>query len=265
LNDLVKRTLTGAVFVAVLITGSIYNKWSFFGLFLLICVAAIKEYIDIFKTKYEDLSHILPILGGASIFCLVFFDHIMLAAAVLCLLVPFIMINELFANNKDPLQNIAVSATSLFYITIPLSLLILLTNATRQYSFQPLLGSLFLVWSADTGAYLAGRAFGKHKLYERISPNKTWEGAIGGFLLCISIGYVISLYFTILSNTEWMGLGAVVSVFGVIGDLIESQIKRNLNIKDSGNILPGHGGILDRFDAFIFCIPFIYLYFQLTA
>lgn len=122
-----------------------------------------------------------------------------------------------------------------------------------------------MLWTNDTGAYLAGRFFGKHKLFERISPKKTWEGSIGGGILTIGVAFILSVYFTNLDQTNWIVLAILVAVFGGLGDLVESMLKRSLNIKDSGNLLPGHGGILDRFDGLLLSIPFIYSYLYLIS
>ena len=118
-------------------------------------------------------------------------------------------------------------------------------------------------WVNDSGAYVVGSLIGKTPLYPRISPNKTWEGTLGGVFFCLVTGYIFSLYYTMLSTVDWMVLGAITAIFGSLGDLIESMLKRSVDKKDSGNLLPGHGGMLDRFDAFIFLLPFAaaYLYF----
>ena len=127
-----------------------------------------------------------------------------------------------------------------------------------------------MVWASDVAAYFGGRAFGKRKLFPRISPKKTWEGAISGLFGAMAAGLLIYLIyhnlniFNLLDLKDWLILGAITAVFGITGDLVESMLKRSVNIKDSGNLLPGHGGFLDRFDAFIFVIPFAYLYIAIT-
>src|SRR5690606_12644057 len=107
---------------------------------------------------------------------------------------------------------------------------------------------LLLIWAADTGAYIAGKNFGKHKLLERVSPGKTWEGWVGGTVLAVVVSYVLALFFQDLALYQWIGVAVLVAIFGVLGDLVESLLKRSLGVKDSGTLLPGHGGILDRFD-----------------
>jgi phosphatidate cytidylyltransferase len=135
---------------------------------------------------------------------------------------------------------------------------------TDTYSYQIILGFFILLWTNDTGAYLSGKYFGKHKLFERISPKKTWEGSIGGGILTLAFAYVLSIYFTNLNITNWLIIGVLIAVFGGLGDLVESMLKRSLGIKDSGKLLPGHGGILDRFDGLLLSVPFVYGYLQLS-
>ena len=131
------------------------------------------------------------------------------------------------------------------------------------YSWQVIMGTMLLLWASDSGAYFAGKTFGRHKLFPRISPGKTWEGWFGGTLTAILVGYLISLYFHDLNLPQWLGIAIIVSVFGVLGDLIESLLKRSLQVKDSGTLIPGHGGILDRFDSLVLVVPFIVAFLKL--
>jgi phosphatidate cytidylyltransferase len=137
-------------------------------------------------------------------------------------------------------------------------------NADDSYAKTTILGVFILIWSNDSFAYLIGKNFGKIKLLNRISPNKTVEGFIGGMVACFIMSYFIAQYFTALSLTQWIVLAGLVSVFGVLGDLIESMFKRQGGIKDSSNFIPGHGGFLDRFDSVIFAAPFIFIYLQIV-
>jgi phosphatidate cytidylyltransferase len=125
------------------------------------------------------------------------------------------------------------------------------------------MGFFLLLWTADTGAYLAGRTFGKHKLFERVSPKKTWEGSVGALLLVTIVGYAISFVFDDLTATNWMVVAVLILVFSTFGDLFESLLKRNLQIKDSGSLLPGHGGVLDRFDGLFLAAPAVFFYLML--
>ncbi|MCB0380058.1 MAG: CDP-archaeol synthase, partial [Flavobacteriales bacterium] len=165
--------------------------------------------------------------------------------------------------------NVAYTIMPIFYVVLPFILLYHLGyynnhQFTNEFSYPIIWGYFFILWSNDTGAYLSGRFFGKHKLFERISPKKTWEGSIGGAVLSVVVAYVCSMYFEQLSVTDWIVVALITVVFGSLGDLVESMLKRSLNIKDSGNILPGHGGILDRFDGLFISIPFVYAYLILS-
>jgi len=122
-----------------------------------------------------------------------------------------------------------------------------------------------MLWANDTGAYLSGRSFGKHKLFERISPNKTWEGFIGGILLAVVIALNLEHYFGALSKWEWVTMAVIIGVFGTLGDLVESMLKRSLGVKDSGNILPGHGGLLDRFDGLLMAAPLVFFFLLMLS
>ena len=128
------------------------------------------------------------------------------------------------------------------------------------YNYKILFGLLILIWASDSWAFVCGKLFGRHKLFERISPNKTWEGFIGAIILTTTTGYVLSGNGFGLSQTEWMILGIITAISATFGDLFQSMLKRESNIKDSGNLLPGHGGILDRFDSILLCFPVFYLY-----
>lgn len=170
---------------------------------------------------------------------------------------------ELFSKNKNPLANIALTILGCVYIGMPFTLFNLLAFKTGTYDYWPIIGLFALVWVNDTGAYLAGVTMGRHKLYERISPKKTVEGFIGGVVFTVAVGlasylcfgdcfFHAGMAFTLVST-------AIVAVVGTCGDLVESMFKRSVNIKDTGSLLPGHGGVLDRFDAVMFAAPIVSL------
>jgi len=147
----------------------------------------------------------------------------------------------------------------LIYVAVPFAILNFLCVYKGNYTYQLLIPIFILIWANDTFAYLTGITIGRTKFFESISPKKTWEGTIGGIIFTMVFGYFLNHYFTILTGKQWMLIAMVVSFFGIIGDLVESMLKRNLGIKDSGFFLPGHGGFLDRFDSFIFAVPFVYV------
>lgn len=187
---------------------------------------------------------------------------------ILLLLICCIPISLLFDKEKQLLESLAMTFLGLLYVALPFCLLILLAKIPTIYSESSynrylILGIFLVIWSNDTGAYFSGKLFGKTKLFPRVSPNKTIEGSVGGILLAFVI---ITIYDKYIVHADypyywWMFFTLIISIAGILGDLVESQIKRNLGVKDSGNVLPGHGGFLDRFDALIFAIPFAFICF----
>jgi phosphatidate cytidylyltransferase len=192
--------------------------------------------------------------------------NLFIGANILLLNIPLIgliFILELFFNDDQHVRNIGVTLSGLIYIALPLSLINFFYNPalSQGVSYNEILIVFFAVmWINDTAAYLVGSSFGKHKLWERISPNKTWEGLFGGLIFGLLAVFILSKFYTIFAPLEWMVFGFLVIVFGTLGDLVESMFKRSLFIKDTGEILPGHGGILDRFDGVLIAIPFVYVY-----
>jgi len=167
---------------------------------------------------------------------------------------------EIYRNTKNPIQNIALSLFPVFYLAIPLSLSSYMITYFQQDNPYILLGFFILIWTNDTFAYLTGVTLGKHRLLERISPKKSWEGFFGGLLFSLGMGIVLGQFFHELTQFQWAGMAVLITLTGTYGDLAESMFKRSMNIKDSGKILPGHGGILDRFDGVIMAAPFVVLY-----
>ncbi len=170
---------------------------------------------------------------------------------------------EIFRKSESPFQNIAITILGVIYITIPLALFTSIAFMPFQgVSWHPgmMLGYFFLLWSSDSGAYATGKLLGKHKLFERISPSKTWEGSLGGGVLVCLVAYCISHFDTGLQWNQWIHLSIIIIITGTFGDLVKSMMKRSLHVKDSGNILPGHGGMLDRFDSLMGSAPFVFCY-----
>jgi phosphatidate cytidylyltransferase len=169
-------------------------------------------------------------------------------------------IYELYTASRYPFANIAYMTLGMFYIGIPFALLNFIAFDGSHFYSKIVFGLLVLTWVNDTGAYLVGSQFGKTPLFPRISPRKTWEGTIGGISTTILCGLILSIFITDIAPLNWIVLAMMVAMFGTLGDLVESMLKRSVGIKDSGTLLPGHGGLLDRFDAFIFVIPFAAAY-----
>ena len=267
------RTITGFLFVVIILASTYYGPLSSAFLFLIIILLGIDE----FYTLVKESKHIQPLKywGGISA-CIL--TGILIAAAnqtinTKWIFIPvsmlfFTFIIELYRKKEHPFINISYTLLGIVYVVLPFAMLYHLgyynnRTFTSDFSYQLIIGFFIILWTNDTGAYLAGKFLGKHKLFERISPKKTWEGSIGGGIFSIGFSVLIAQYFTNVSLIDWIMVGIIIVTFGGIGDLVESMLKRSLNIKDSGKLLPGHGGILDRFDGLLISAPFVYAYLQL--
>ena len=268
-----QRTIT-AVFFTLAMLGGIYGgKYTFFVLFALVAAGCAWElgnlvfreetaYISLRKAITTILTTGVYIVVGGDIFQWWELPSI-LTVALIPMLFGVLATVELFAGGKRPFPNIGIYFLSVFYLSIPLILLQLIAVG-ETYFPNRVLGLLLLVWTNDTGAYFTGKTFGKHKLFERISPQKTWEGSLGGAGLVVLVAWALSFLIHDFTLAQWLGLSIVAAIGSNIGDLVESMLKRSVGVKDSGTLLPGHGGLLDRFDAFIFCLPFYWLVLQLV-
>jgi phosphatidate cytidylyltransferase len=267
LNNMQTRILAGVIGGAVFIGAIWFSEWTFFLLFGLLTILGVLEFYRLMGVNNVEPNRILGVLLAAAIFALIFLDQKalvrenLLFALLPAMMLPFLA--ELFRKKTQPFLNIGVTLLGVFFVAVPFSLLSLVAFPFGQYSWQPVLGIMLLIWSADSGAYFAGKTFGSHKLFERISPGKTWEGWVGGTILALAVGWLLGDFFTDLSRFHWLGIAAIISVFGVLGDLAESLMKRSLGVKDSGTLIPGHGGILDRFDSLIMVVPFIVAFLKI--
>ena len=266
------RALTGAVFVALMIGAIIVSPYTFMLLFMTVNLLSIIEFYKLFIKN--DLTP--RIFSGIVLSAMLYATSALVASGtfdskVLLLNIPMIFlifIFELFLKSDKPFENIAYTLLGVIYLTLPLALfnsLAFLPGENSVYHSGVIIGYFLILWASDTGAYLAGMTFGKHKLFERHSPKKTWEGSIGGCLSALLLGYIGSLFYTQLNLPQWLMVSLIIVVTGTFGDLIESMLKRSLKIKDSGSILPGHGGILDRFDGLFISIPFVFSYLVLIG
>jgi len=257
MRDVNKRILTGTVYVTLLLF-VLMQTISALVLFLVVAILATLELKKIFEKQNLDF-HTWPIIIiGLTSYLTIVFSEIKF---ILFLEIIIYFISLLFQTRKNTLLLAGGTLFSIIYIFIPLSLVIPIgCFENKIYNYKILFGLLILIWSSDSWAFVFGKLFGRHKLFEKISPNKTWEGFIGSIILTTITGYVISNNGFGLSQTEWMILGTITAISATLGDLFQSMLKRESNIKDSGNILPGHGGILDRFDSILICFPVFYLY-----
>ena len=257
MSDVTKRILTGTAYVTLLLF-VIMQTISALVLFSLVAILATLELKKIFEKQNLDFQIWPAIIIGLTSYLAIIFSEIKF---ILFLEIIIYFISLLFQTRKNTLMLAGGTLFSVIYIFIPLSLIIPIGCFENEiYNYKILFGLLILIWSSDSWAFVCGKLFGRHKLFERISPNKTWEGFIGSIILTTTTGYVLSNNGFGLSQTEWMILGTLTAISATLGDLFQSMLKRESNIKDSGNILPGHGGILDRFDSILLCFPVFYLY-----
>lgn len=265
-----RRALTAVFFVAVVLGCTLLSPYSQGFLFLTIVFAGVQEYYQMSEKRgLEPMKWAGMALAGFLYFSTFLFVNGMHWSGLiwLNLLLPFVFfIRMIFDHRQNAFTDLGDTLAGIVYGAIPISLLNFLPGMAGLPSFSPylILGIFFIIWANDTFAYITGKLIGKNKLYEKVSPGKTWEGTAGGFIFAIATALLYSRFYTELPMMDWIFLGGIISITGTLGDLVESKIKRLSGVKDSGKILPGHGGILDRFDAFIFCIPFVALYFVLT-
>ena len=275
MNNLILRTLTGIVFVALLVGGTLWSPVSFVLLFAVVTGLATWEFAENVNA-HAGASVNKLINTVASVYLFVAFagfsaDFVPSKSFVPYLLsIIYLLVSELYLKKPDPLKNWAYAFASQIYVALSLSLLNVLAFQFNPFTghteFQPIypLSVFLFLWANDTGAYCVGSLLHKRfpaKLFERISPKKSWVGSIGGGVLCVVVALVLAYFFPDkLTLVHWIGLSLVVCVTGTWGDLVESLFKRQLGIKDSGKILPGHGGILDRFDSSLLAIPSAVLY-----
>ncbi len=285
-KNLITRTITGVLFVAVMVCGFL-NWQAMVFLFTIITGLTIWEYTGLVNEREGvKVNRFISTVAGVYFFLAVAGWRIGLTASFLVfvpyiLTIVYLLISELYTNSKDAINDWAYTMLGQMYIAMPFSMINVLAFENSQMDgmvhYDMLLPfSIFIfLWINDTGAYCSGSLFGKHKLFPRISPGKTWEGSVGGGIFVLAAAAVISYLadgitaqaaaegtqtVNDLSLVEWLGLGLVVVFFGTWGDLVESLFKRTIGIKDSGNILPGHGGMMDRFDSALMAIPAVVIY-----
>jgi phosphatidate cytidylyltransferase len=266
-KNIVTRTLTGIVFIAIIIASICFSVYTFLAVFLLVSIVGLTEFYKLAASEIIKPQRIIGIIFGSLLFISVaLYAHGVLNFKWVWINLFFaflIFIIELYRKKENPFGNIAYTLLGIFYIVIPLSILNFYFSPFQfrgEFNTHILIAFFTITWLVDTAAYLVGMAIGRHRLFERISPKKSWEGSIGGFFMGIITAWVISLIFKDLLFYQWAIIAAIITVTGGFGDLVESMFKRSVNTKDTGSVLPGHGGILDRFDCVFFSAPLVYLY-----
>lgn len=273
LKNLIKRALTGIVFVTLIVGAICLNSYTFLVLFSLITFFTLWEFYGLTgQYKSAPIKRVLYSLGGIYLFVASFiYAHSLMDGVIFLPYLIFLMlvlIIELYCKEEDPIKNWAITFFGQFYCAGSFALLNFISaipNTPGVIMHTPIfvLAIFVFIWINDTGAYLIGSLFGKHRLFERISPKKSWEGFWGGFALAVISSFAFSWFQPEISWYKWVGFAMIVVVFGTWGDLVESLMKRTLSVKDSGHILPGHGGMLDRFDSLLMAIPAAYIYIEI--
>lgn len=260
MNNFQVRAISGIVYAAIFIFSILYSQESYIGLIGLFGSICLWEFSKIINLK----GLIINILIFISLIILSYtkafpIDKIGYLLAF-CILFLLFLIIDLYAKKVYQKTEVIKSFITLSYIILPFLFLAFLPILNNTYHPKLIIFVILIIWANDSFAYIVGKNFGKTKLFERISPKKTIEGFLGGFIFAILTGIVISKYSVLFSTINWIIIAAIISVFGTYGDLIESKFKRLANVKDSGTIMPGHGGLLDRLDSLFFLAPFVYLY-----
>ncbi len=289
IKNLILRTISGAVFISVMIAAIWFPPVLFGGVFLLITVLGLREFYALSKQiEGVKIEKTVSIAGGAILFLAFFtFRHyiswgtrtVSYSSALFCLYifsVTALFLFELFRNKKNPVQNIAIALAGHIYIALPFGFLSAMEGLDKIF----VLAFFLIIWASDTGAYLTGICIGKHKMFERISPKKTWEGFFGGMVFALITGFIFSIiagerievnpllpemYNNSWELWHWLVFALIIFIFGTLGDLVESMFKRSLNVKDSGSFMPGHGGLLDRFDSAIMAAPVAFVFLILCS
>ena len=299
MKELFKRSISGVIFVILMLLAIRINQYTLLILLSVLLFTGLNEFYNILRKSGSFPAKITGMVAGFILLLSIFLissgklEYRYLYPALL--LVFILLFFLLFRKNPgravmdadrhttdkpDLTGDICVNAScprfssrgtflatlyGILYLAIPLSVFTLICFLSGTYDFRLLFGFFIILWTYDSFAYLTGILFGKHRIYPSISPKKSWEGFAGGLIFAVSVSILIAGFFNILSKSEWAIVAVIIVIFGTIGDFFESFLKRRANLKDSGNIIPGHGGILDRFDSVLFSIPAVFLYLSILT
>lgn len=267
-RELAVRTLSGIVLFLVVVAAVSFSEYGFAALMVAVCVGGLWEFYRMAALEGVAMHRIYPVaVGAVGVIMSFLVARGSLSAVWLSLFFPLvyvIFVYELRRRHPKPFRNIGVAMAGLIYIGLPMSLINFVAFYEGHYDAWIILCYIFTVWVNDIFAYLTGVMLGRHRMFERISPKKSWEGFVGGLVFAVAFGMLCG-WLRGESLPWWCGLALVIVVSGVLGDLVESMFKRAVGVKDSGSIIPGHGGFMDRFDALVFSVPFVFAYFTIFA
>jgi len=272
------RAITGFFFVIVMLASVLLGQFVFMPFYLVLSAFCLYEFYTLVTQNTAKPDIALGIINGVLLFAgmavLIFSDNITLllsykAAHALLFLLPLtsalVFIRQLYGKSETPFNDIAYTYLGIVLVIVPFTFFHALAFVKGAYDFHFPLAFLILLWANDTGAYLVGMKFGRTKLFERHSPKKTWEGFIGGIIISAGVALILAHFYDELPWNQWVSIAIIISCIGTLGDLVESMFKRSINVKDSGGILPGHGGLLDRFDGLFLAAPIVYMYLYFIA
>jgi len=264
MSNFLQRTLSGFFFVLIIIGSILWNPYSFAIVFAVIAGWSVYEFHTLTNHQQQvSVMTVLAVIGAVLLFAISFLYAsgiiIYPGFSIYGLYVVGVLVVELYRKKENPVHNWAYMLLGQVIIALPFSLLSFILFI-ESYNPLILIAVFVTIWVNDTGAYLVGMTFGKHRLFERVSPKKSWEGFIGGALAALASGYVFSLFIPEINLLQWLIFSEIVVIFGTFGDLLESLLKRTVKVKDSGDVIPGHGGLLDRFDSMLLAAPAIFIY-----
>ena len=264
LSELQQRIIAAIIGASLIISCVWWNEWSYFTIFFLICMLTQLEFYKLVDLDGNQTLKYFGTMNGMIIYTLAFLvqkynteTKYFYLVFVFLSFAYFIKLYHFVRRDLKPFMNIAFTFLGVLYVAVPFALLHSVVFIDGAYTWHILLGTIFIIWASDTGAYFSGRKFGKRKLFFSVSPKKTWEGSLGGAALAVAVAVGFSFYSPELSLWQWVSISVVTVIAGTYGDLVESLFKRSIRIKDSGNTIPGHGGFLDRFDSLLLAAPFI--------
>jgi phosphatidate cytidylyltransferase len=263
MKELLVRGVSGLVYIALVIISMFASRELFMGLFLILAIITLSEFLRLIHLK-SYVAYILLFAGFYFLSYRIFDINAVYLLLILCCFVNLFLLKDVLWTSKIPMFEKKKYIVVIFYVISGFIFLTLIPFINEDFKPKLLLSVFILVWSNDCFAYIIGKTFGKHKLLERISPNKTVEGFLGGTVGALVASFIIFKYTNTTYNlTNWIVMALIVSLFGTIGDLIQSKFKRQASVKDSGVLMPGHGGLFDRLDSIIYASPFIYAYLEI--
>ena len=263
------RAITGFFFIIVMLASVLTGQYVFDVFYFLLGGFCLWEFYGLLKDTSIKPNVPVALINAAFIYIvfalLAYYDGANKLVLLLPVALSAVAIAELFKKHDAPFTNIAYTYFGLMFTIVPFSFFHALAYLNTTFNPHLPMAFLLMLWGNDTGAYLVGSKFGRTKLFERHSPKKTWEGFIGGIVITIGIGFILNNFYAEVALQHFIWMALLISIFGTIGDLIESMLKRSLNVKDSGGILPGHGGLLDRFDGLLMAAPIVYAYLNFAT